>query len=53
MKKIANGAKYEGQYKDGKRNGLGTLIYANGAKYEGQFKDDKRHGQGTFKYEKR
>ena len=53
MKKNANGDKYEGQWKDGQANGLGTCVYANGDIYEGQFKDDKRHGQGTYKFIKR
>ena len=29
---FANGGKYVGEYKDGKRTGQGTFTYANGAK---------------------
>ncbi len=51
-----NGAKYEGEIRDGKANGKGALSFPDGRKYVGEFKDDKRHGQGTwtiggFKYE--
>jgi len=44
-----NGAKYEGEIRDGKANGKGTLIFPDrGRKYVGEFKDDKREGQGTW-----
>eukprot|EP01022_Parablepharisma_sp_SALTPOND_P006027 TRINITY_DN1244_c0_g1_i20.p3 TRINITY_DN1244_c0_g1~~TRINITY_DN1244_c0_g1_i20.p3 ORF type:complete len:125 (+),score=1.61 TRINITY_DN1244_c0_g1_i20:162-536(+) len=52
----ANGDKYEGEFKDGKRNGggiclvvtflLGTLYYAKGGKYEGEWKDDNMNRGG-------
>ena len=44
----ANGNKYVGEWKDGKRHGQGTHTWASGDKYVGEFKDDKRHGQGTY-----
>ena len=47
----ANGDRYEGEYKDGKRHGQGTIFYPyGGGRYEGEWKDDKRHGQGTQFY---
>ena len=45
-----NGDKYVGEYKDGKRNGEGTMTYADGSKYVGQWKDGMRNGQGTMTY---
>jgi hypothetical protein len=42
------GAKYVGEFKDGKRNGQGTLTLPNGEKYVGAFRDGVRHGQGTY-----
>lgn len=42
---------YEGEYKDGKRNGNGTLYFESGAKYVGQFVNDKREGKGTYYYQ--
>jgi len=39
--------KYQGQVKDGKPNGLGSLTYPDGSKYVGEYKDGKKHGQGT------
>jgi len=43
-----NGAKYEGELKDGKKHGKGTFTCASGDKYEGNFVDDKAHGKGTY-----
>ena len=42
--------KYVGEWKDGKRDGQGTMTYTSGEKYIGEFKDGKRDGQGTFTY---
>ena len=38
------GAKYDGEQKDGKRQGKGIYIYPNGGKYEGNWKDNMKHG---------
>jgi hypothetical protein len=35
---------YEGDHKEGKKEGKGTMKYANGDKCEGEFKDDKING---------
>ena len=42
--------KYEGEYKDGKPNGHGTLTYSYGLKYVGQVKDGKEDGAGTLTF---
>ncbi len=42
-----NNNKYEGYFKDGNRDGKGTLTYPNGNKYVGEFMGDKINGQGT------
>ena len=39
---------YEGDLKDGKREGLGVLVFANGDRYEGDWKNGKRHGRGIL-----
>ena len=44
----SDGDKYEGEWKDGQKNGQGTYTWSNGNKYVGEFKDGKKHGQGTF-----
>ena len=36
------------QFRDGKKNGKGTIYYAKGKKYVGDWIDDKRTGQGVF-----
>ena len=47
---FADGEKYVGEYKDGKRNGQGTYTFASGAKYVGEYKDEQPNGQGTFTF---
>jgi hypothetical protein len=42
---------YEGEYKNGIRNGEGTYYYNRGLKYEGQFLNGLREGQGIFYWE--
>ena len=39
---------YYGEFKDGKKDGKGEMLYANGTIYIGDFKDDKRNGQGVY-----
>lgn len=40
---------YEGNWKNGKKEGSGTFFYWNAQKaYEGDWKNDKVHGQGIF-----
>lgn len=42
---------YEGEYKNGIKNGKGVYYYEDGKKYDGEFVDDKREGKGTFCWE--
>ena len=44
----ANGDKYVGEVKDGKKHGQGTYTYVDGGNYVGEYRGDKKHGQGTF-----
>jgi hypothetical protein len=43
-----DGEQYEGMWKNGKKDGRGTLRFPNGALYEGRFRDDQIDGQGTL-----
>ena len=45
-----DGNKYEGKIINGKKNGLGTLIYKNNSRYIGHFKDNLRDGYGVLTY---
>jgi hypothetical protein len=45
-------AKYDGNYKDGLKNGVGKMIYPNGDFYEGEWIDNKMQGEGTYTYKK-
>jgi hypothetical protein len=42
-----NGARYEGEFKDGKPNGQGVKTWSDGARYEGEHKDGEPNGQGV------
>lgn len=41
-----NGDQYEGQFKDGERQGFGILISQNGDKYEGRWEENVKSGYG-------
>ena len=46
--KYSNGDKYEGEFKNGIREGYGIYYYSNGDKFEGEFKNEIREGFGVF-----
>jgi hypothetical protein len=43
-----NGVRYEGEWRDDKRNGRGVLNWPNGDRYEGDFRDGKANGHGVL-----
>lgn len=45
-----SGMKYDGEWKNEKRDGQGTLTYSDGSKYTGGWKNDRMHGQGIKIY---
>lgn len=49
--KFTNGDRYDGEFKNGDRNGCGTFTFANGRQYMGQFRDDHFHGVGVWQLE--
>ena len=49
-KSCINGTIYEGDYKQGKRDGFGKLQALSGNIYEGQFKNDRKDGIGKLIY---
>lgn len=40
--------KYEGEFSQDTKDGVGTLVLNNGEKYIGQFQKDMIHGRGAF-----
>ena len=42
--------KYDGNWKDDKKNGYGSLIFSDETKYEGNFKNDQFYGDGNIKW---
>ena len=47
---LDDGAIYEGEYKNNKFHGKGTMIYKDGTEYSGNFRNGKAEGQGTIKF---
>lgn len=43
-----NGTTYEGNWKNNKIDGIGTIGYANGDQYSGSFTQNKKNGYGVF-----
>lgn len=44
----SNDEYYEGQFKNGMREGFGSRVWSNGTVYEGNWKADQRHGEGKL-----
>lgn len=44
------GEKYEGDYYNDQKNGVGKMTYADGNTYEGEWRNDKRQGYGKYTY---
>ena len=44
-----NGQEYQGSFKQGLREGRGSIRFSVGGEYEGRFKEDHMDGQGTIK----
>ena len=47
-KMYENGDTYEGEWKDGDRDGNGYYVSVSGWYYKGGWKDNKKHGQGKY-----
>ncbi len=43
-----NNGNYFGEWKDGKKNGIGQYTWKEGDVYEGEWKDNKRSGKGKY-----
>jgi hypothetical protein len=42
------GFRYEGEWRNDRKEGKGTLHYPTGEKYEGEFKNDNIEGRGII-----
>ena len=45
---LRDGESYNGEWKDGKKHGMGIYTWADGSFYNGEWKEDKRHGMGIY-----
>lgn len=43
----STGERYEGQMRNGKKNGEGTFYYADGRVFKGKWENDQIHGYGA------
>ncbi len=48
-KKYKNGDTYSGEWKKGKPEGMGKMVFANGSIYQGLWHDGKIAGEGSYK----
>ena len=48
IEKYKNGNEYRGEFKNGVKDGKGTMYYKNGYVYEGDWKNGKRDGIGKY-----
>lgn len=46
MECYLNGSKYDGYFKEGKRNGVGFMEYSSQLGYIGEWRDGMKHGNG-------
>jgi hypothetical protein len=48
--KWSNGSNYYGEFRNGQRNGQGTMTYSDGSSYVGQWGNDTLNGFGTYTF---
>ena len=48
----AVGSKYDGEWKENLRHGIGKMHYFGVGDYHGYWENGRRHGEGVFTYEK-
>ena len=45
-----NGERYEGKWKNGMKDGQGTLHMQHNEQYDGHWEKDMKHGFGMYKF---
>ena len=46
----ADGAQYNGEWRDNKMHGKGEFRWADGRVYNGEYVNDKKHGKGVYSW---
>jgi uncharacterized caspase-like protein len=47
---VSKGFRYNGEFKDNKKQGKGVYVWSDGAKYTGDFADDQASGKGIWEF---
>ena len=47
---VEGGYTYTGEFKNNKKDGIGTILWKDGSKYQGQFKNNQMNGYGMIEY---
>ncbi len=50
VRRQPDGGRYEGEWKDGRRHGQGTVEFPEGGRYEGEWPDGRPNGRGIMHY---
>lgn len=46
--RLPDGFRYEGELREGKQHGTGSIIWASGERYDGGWREGKPHGHGAY-----
>jgi hypothetical protein len=47
---LRDACRYDGDWKQGKKEGTGTYLWANGSIYQGEYVNGKKEGKGIMIY---
>ena len=47
---VSKAFKYDGEFRDGMKHGIGRHEWENGDRYEGEFADDRPNGKGKYQF---
>ncbi len=46
----SNGDKYDGEWRQNRKHGIGKMVYNGKGEYQGYWENGRRHGEGVFTY---
>lgn len=42
--------RFEGEWRNDRKNGFGTMIFTNGDSYEGEWREGQKSGRGIYRF---